>query len=112
MARYRLKRKTFGVVEAARDVVGGTLETAGDFAGSGIGKVIGGTLGAAYAPSILGGIGSVLGGARGLGGVGSVIGKIAGWGPLGTLAGAGLGWGAAKLGGKLLKKTGQAISTE
>lgn len=112
MARYRLKRKTFGVVDAARDAIGGTVETAGDIVGSGLGKTAGAIAGAAYAPSILGGISSALSG-PGANGIGKVLGGAASLGgPLGALAGAGLGWGAAKLAGKLLKRTGQSISTE
>lgn len=104
MARYRLKRKTFGVVDAARDAIGGTVETAGDIVGSGLGKIAGAATGAAYAPAIGSAVSSALGG--------SAVGKLVGASLGNPIGGALLGWGAAKLGGKLLKKAGQGISTE
>ena len=118
---FRLKRKTFGVIDAARNAVGGTVETAGDILSSGVGKTAGALAGAAYAPTIMGGIGKVMGGIGGANigasGVGSVLGKIGGsiggaFPLLGPLAGAAVGWGATKLAGNLLKKAGQGISTD
>ena len=122
MTTYRLKRKTFGVIDAARNVVGGTVETAGDVASSGLGKTAGAIAGAAYAPSLFQSIGGAVGSAQGAaigstastigGSLGKVMGTIGGFSPLGMLAGAGLGWMGAKMAGKLLKKTGQSIQTE
>ena len=39
---YRLKRKTFGVAEAAQNVIGGAAETAGNIADTKIGGLAGG----------------------------------------------------------------------
>lgn len=137
--RYKLKRKTFGALDAVRGAVGGTVETAGDIVDSGIGKTAGAIAGAAYAPKIFKGIGqltsgtgSVMSTITGGGGAaassaaanaassaatqtaaqsaGGSLGKLAGVSPMGMLGGALLGWGAAKLAGKLLKKTGRSIS--
>lgn len=135
--KYKLKRKTFGALDTVRNAVGGTVETAGDIVDSGIGKTAGAIAGAAYAPRIFQGLGQITSGTGSVMGTlapgtasaassmassaasqtaaqstGGALGKLAGGSPMGMLGGALLGWGAAKLAGKLLKKTGRGISAD
>lgn len=89
MARYVLKRKTYGVADAVQNTIGGVAETAGNIADTKIGGVAGGLAGA-----------GLISGALGL------------TGPLGWLVGAGLGAAATRGVGKGLKSIGQSIKTE
>ena len=94
---YRIKRKTFGVAEAAQNVIGGTMETAGNIADTKIGGVAGGLAG-----------GSMLGAK-----IGAALPGMLGFasGPIGWLVGAGLGAAAARGIGKGLKSVGESIKT-
>lgn len=97
MARYRLKRKTFGVIEAAGNTLGNTaggiMKGVGSAADSNIGRFAGGILGA--------------------GTIGSTVGYMLGGGPLAKLAGLGAGYVAGKAitggVGKGLKTAGQNL---
>jgi hypothetical protein len=84
MAKYRLKRKTFGVVEAAGNVLGNTagglMKGVGTIADSKIGRIAGGvigaktlghTIGALTGMPLLGTIGGYIAGKAITGGVGS-----------------------------------------
>jgi hypothetical protein len=92
MARYRLRRKTYGVAEAAGNVIGGTAEGVGKVMDSNIGGAIGGLAGGAA-------LGAPLGAALGLGG------------PIGWLAAAGLSAAATRGLGKGLKSAGQDMQS-
>ena len=96
MARYKLKRKTFGVGDAVQNTVGGVTE--------GVGKAMdtkaGGAAGAVAGGSLLGG--TI---ASGLGALGGLA------GPAGWIIGAGLGAAAARGIGKGLKTAGQDMQT-
>ena len=72
MATYRLKRKSYGIVEGAENVVGGTMKGVGKAADTALGGVAGAAMGAKY-------LGEGIGAVTGLGGLG------------GALLGAGLG---------------------
>lgn len=114
---YRLKRKTFGVAEAAQNtlggvvntaqnVVGGTLQTAGNLADNKMAGLAGAALGAnimasAGNPGTLGTIGGYVGKALGVGS-----------GPLGMLIGAGLGAMATRAVGKGLKSIGESVKAD
>ena len=87
---YRLKRKTFGVAEAAQNVIGGAAETAGNIADTKIGA---------------GAAGLATGGA-----IQSALGI--GMGPIGWLIGADLGATAARAVGKGLKSVGESIKAD
>jgi len=96
MARFIIKRKTFGVIEAAQNTIGGTLETAGNIADTKIGGLTGGIaggsmMGSAIASKYLSGLGAGLAG------------------PAGWLIGAGLGAAATRGIGKGLKSIGEGI---
>jgi hypothetical protein len=97
MARYVIKRKTFGVADAVQNTIGGAAETAGNIADTKIGGTVGGLLAGAK-------WGGALGSAMGLGGT------LAG--PIGWLAAAGLGAAATRAAGKGLKSVGESIKTE
>lgn len=86
MARYRLKRKTYGVGEAVGNTLGGVTESVGKAADT----KLGGLVGAA------GGIG--------------LLGTM-GLGPLGWLASGALGAAAVRGAGKGLKSLGQDMQT-
>lgn len=76
MAKYRLKRKTFGVIEAAGNTLGNTagglMKGVGAAADSKIGRVAGGVLGAGTIGSTLG---YMMGGSLLAKGLGYVAGK-------------------------------------
>ena len=84
--KLSIKRKTFGVAEAAQNVIGGAAETAGNIADTEIGGLATG-----------GAIQSALG---------------IGMGPIGWLIGAGLGAAATRGVGKGLKSIGESIKTD
>ena len=79
MARYRLKRKTFGALEAAGNVLGntagGVMKGAGSVLDSNAGRVVGGLAGAKVLGSA---IKYGLGGGLGAGLVGGIAGYVAG----------------------------------
>ncbi len=87
---YRLKRKTFGVAEAAQNVIGGAAETAGNIADTKIGGLAGGLATGGAIQSALG----------------------IGMGPVGWLIGAGLGAAATRAAGKGLKSVGESIKAD
>jgi hypothetical protein len=87
---YRLKRKTFGVAEAAQNVIGGAAETAGNIADNKIGGLAGGLATGGAIQSALG----------------------IGLGPVGWLIGAGLGAAATRAAGKGLKSVGESIKAD
>lgn len=89
---YRIKRKTFGVAEAAQNVIGGAAETAGNIADTKIGGLAGGL---------------ATGGA-----IASHIGALSALGPVGWLIGAGLGAAATRGVGKGLKSIGESIKAD
>lgn len=92
MARYRLKRKIYGVVDAAGNVLsntaGGVMQGAGKAMDTTIGGLTGGVLAAPVIASL-----------------------IPGAGPLGLLAGAAIGSAATRGLGKGLKSAGQDLQT-
>ncbi len=88
--KLTIKRKTFGVGEAAQNIIGGVAETAGNVADSKIGGIAGGLASAGAIQGLLG-----------LGG-----------GPLGWLAGAALGSVATRAAGKGLKSIGESIKAD
>lgn len=95
--KLSIKRKTFGVAEAAQNVIGGAAETAGNIADTKIGGLAGGlalgsTIGA-HLPGVL---------AAGTGALG----------PVGWLIGAGLGAAATRAAGKGLKSIGESIKAD
>jgi hypothetical protein len=87
---YRIKRKTFGVAEAAQNVIGGAAETAGNVADTKIGGLAGGLATGGAIQSALG----------------------IGMGPVGWLIGAGLGAAATRAAGKGLKSVGESIKAD
>jgi len=87
---YRIKRKTFGVAEAAQNVIGGAAETAGNIADTKIGGLAGGLAAGGAIQSALG----------------------IGMGPVGWLVGAGLGSAATRAAGKGLKSIGESIKAD
>ena len=87
---YRIKRKTFGVAEAAQNVIGGAAETAGNIADTKIGGLAGGLATGGAIQSALG----------------------IGLGPVGLLIGAGLGAAATRAAGKGLKSVGESIKAD
>ena len=100
MARYRLKRKYYGVGDAVGNTLGGTMEgvgkaldtkTAGLAGGLAGGATLGGTIGDAISS---------------LGGPLSFMAK-----PVGYMAGAGIGAAAVRGVGKGLKSAGQDLQT-
>ena len=96
--KLSIKRKTFGVAEAAQNVIGGAAETAGNIADTKIGGLAGGIAGG----SMLGAkIGAALPGALGFAS-----------GPIGWLIGAGLGAAATRAAGKGLKSVGESIKAD
>lgn len=100
--KYIIKRKTFGVAEAAQNVIGGAAETAGNIADTKIGGMAGGL---ATAGLMRTGLTSLVGSSSGL--MGSVLG-----GPIGLLIGAGLGAAATRGVGKGLKSIGESIKAD
>lgn len=89
-AKYRLKRKTFGLLGN----MGGTaLQAAGSVADSGVGKAAGA-------------VGGAIAGLNATGLLGKVVMPI---GALGMIAGGVLGAKAAEAGGKALKQTGSDL---
>jgi hypothetical protein len=88
--KLSIKRKTFGVAEAAQNVLGGAAETAGNIADTKIGGLAGGLATGGAIQSALG----------------------IGMGPIGWLIGAGLGAAATRGVGKGLKSIGESIKTE
>lgn len=96
MARYRIKRKTYGLVDGAGNVVSGVA--------GGVGKALDSTP-AAVAGGLAGGatLGASIGsGLAGLGGIASACS-----GPLGWLVGAGIGALATRGLGKGLKNAAE-----
>jgi len=94
---YRIKRKTFGVAEAAQNVIGGAAETAGNIADTKIGGTVGGILGGSMLGAKIGAALPALGFASG---------------PVGWLLGAGLGAAATRAAGKGLKSVGESIKAD
>ena len=90
MARYRLKRKTFGVGDAISNTVGGVAQTVGNVADTKIGGLAGG-LGAASLASKIGFLGG---------------------GPIGMAIGGLLGAAATRGVGKGLKSMGESMTTQ
>ncbi len=90
MATYRLKRKSYGIVEGAENVVGGTMKGVGKAADTALGGVAGAAMGAKY-------LGEGIGAVTGLGGLG------------GALLGAGLGALTMRGAGKGLKSAGDSM---
>ena len=88
--KYSIKRKTFGVAEAAQNVIGGAAETAGNIADTKIGGLAGGLATGGAIQSALG----------------------IGMGPIGWLIGAGLGAAATRAAGKGLKSVGESIKAD
>ena len=95
--KFSIKRKTFGVVEAGQNILGGAMETAGNIADTKIGGLAGGVAG-----------GSLLGGT--IAGALPALGFAAG--PVGWLIGAGLGAAATRAAGKGLKSVGESIKAD
>lgn len=100
MARFRIKRKTFGVADAAQNVIGGAAETAGNIADTKIGGLAGGLA-----------TGGLVAGKLGLTAAGALSSLGAAAGPVGWLIGAGLGAAATRGIGKGLKSVGESIKT-
>lgn len=94
MAKYRLKRKTYGVVDAAGNVLGNTVGGVAQGAGKMMDTKLGG---------LAGGIAS-------MGAFGSTLAGL-GLGPLGWLAAGALGASATRGLGKGLKSAGQNLQT-
>lgn len=93
MARYRLKRKTYGVVgDAAKNTIGGVMSGAGTALDNKVAGFAGGLAGASHLGSTLGGI------------IGGPLGGLVGMG-LGYVAGSALTRGV----GKGLKNAGQDL---
>ena len=88
--KLSIKRKTFGVAEAAQNVIGGAAETAGNIADTKIGGLAGGLATGGAIQSALG----------------------IGMGPIGWLIGAGLGAAATRAAGKGLKSVGESIKAD
>lgn len=86
MARYRLKRKTYGIGDAVSNTLGGGMETIGKAADTKLGGLAG----------AMAGIG--------------LLGKM-GLGPLGYLASGALGAAAVRGIGKGLQSAGQNLQT-
>lgn len=86
MARYRLKRKTYGVGEAIGNTLGGVTESVGKAADTKLGGLVG----------AIGGM--------------SLLTNL-GLGPLGWLASGALGAAAVRGAGKGLKSVGQDMQT-
>ena len=97
MAKYRLKRKTFGVIEAAGNTLGNTagglMKGVGSIADSKIGRFAGGVVGA-------GTIGRTLGMMTGGGLLGTALGTVGGY-----IAGKAITGGV----GSGLKEAGQSL---
>lgn len=100
MARYILKRKTYGMIDAAQNTIGGVT--------GGVGKALDSTP-AALAGGLAGG--HILGGAisSGLAGMGGLTGAVSG--PLGWLVGAGIGAAATRGLGKGLKSASNSMGS-
>ncbi len=92
METYRFKRKSYGIVEGAENVVGGTMKGVGKAADSTLGGIAGAAMGAKY-------LGEGIGALTGIGGVG------------GTLLGMGLGAAAMRGTGKGLKAAGDSLTS-
>jgi len=88
--KLSIKRKTFGVAEAAQNVIGGAAETAGNIADTKIGGLAGGLATGGAIQSALG----------------------IGMGPIGWLIGAGLGAAATRAAGKGLKSVAESIKAD
>jgi hypothetical protein len=88
--KLSIKRKTFGVAEAAQNVIGGAAETAGNIADTKIGGLAGGLATGGAIQSALG----------------------IGLGPVGWLIGAGLGAAATRAAGKGPKSVGESIKAD
>lgn len=102
MATYILKRKSYGVVDAAQNTLGGVT--------GGVGKALDSTPGAAVG-GLLGG--HIIGGGikTALANSGGVLGSSVA-GPLGWLAGAAIGAAATRGLGKGLKRAGSSMGTD
>lgn len=96
MARYKIKRKTYGLAEAAKNTVGGVAGGVGKALDSTPAAVAGGLAGGATIGS------SIASGLSGLGGIASTFS-----GPLGWLVGAGIGAAATRGLGKGLKNAAE-----
>lgn len=95
---FSLKRKTFGIVEAGQNMIGGAMETAGNVADTKIGGLAGGVAG-----------GSLMGAK-----IGAMLPSALGFasGPVGWLIGAGLGAAATRAAGKGLKSIGESVKAD
>ena len=97
MARYILKRKTYGIVDSAKETTGGVMKGVGTALDSTPAAIAGGAIGASTIGSALGaGLGSTALGALG--------------GPVGMLAGALIGAKATRGLGKGLKHGGDSMA--
>ena len=95
MATYRLKRKTYGLVDAAENTVGGAAGGIGNAMDTKVGGAIGGAAGAMTAGKWIGnGLQSL---------------NVPGAGFLGTIGGALLGYHATRGLGKGLKQAGDNL---
>ena len=97
--KYRLKRKTFGILG---QTAGTAMQATGNVADSGVGKAVGFMAGAAAAPAA----GAALGGLVG-GGLGKAAGFLTGLGPVGTVLGGLAGAKIVSSIGKGLKQAGK-----
>ena len=97
MAKYILKRKTYGMVDAVKDTAGGIMGGTGKALDSKPAAIAGGALG-----------GSLLGGTIGGALTGTALGALGG--PLGWLVGAGIGAAATRGFGKGLKNASDSVS--
>ena len=90
MAKYRLKRKTYGVVEATGNVLGNTVGGVTEAAGKAMDTKVGGLAGAISSIGLLGSLGL---------------------GPIGTIASGALGAAAVRGAGKGLKSAGENMQS-
>lgn len=102
MATYTLKRKTYGLADAASNTIGGIAGGVGKALDSQPAAVAGGLAGGA----LLGG--KIAAGLSSLGGLGGYLASI-GAGPIGWLVGAGLGAAATRGLGKGLKGASDSL---
>ena len=100
MATYRLKRKTYGIAEAASNTLGGVVGGTGKVLDSTPAAAVGGLLGGHYVG------GAITSGLVSSGVLGSALA-----GPLGWLVGAGIGAAATRGLGKGLKGAANELQT-
>lgn len=105
MARYRLKRKTYGVIaDAAKNTLGGVTEGAGKALDSKIGGLIGAGVGSSLLGTAMSSGGALAGST-----IASSLGGLAG--PVGYIGGAILGHAVTRGLGKGLRYAGQDMQT-